>query len=192
MNFKRNRFSIADYGFNKNIKIKVIWKIQNICIILQSQKKYQHINVDSISYKTSYANKATIEKRWFVIDASDKVLGRLTSQIASTLLGKNKTDYTPHTDNGDCVIVLNAGKVKLSGSKLADKEYQTYSGYPGGQKRISAEDLVNKKPIALIENAVKGMLPKNRLGRQIFKSLYVYEGAEHPHQAQQPKELKIK
>lgn len=148
--------------------------------------------MDSISYKTVYAKKGTIEKQWFVVDASDKVLGRLASQIAATLIGKNKTDYTPHADNGDCVIVLNAGKVKLSGSKLADKEYITYSGYPGGQKRVSASDLVNKKPIALIEEAVKGMLPKNRLGSEMYRNLYVYDSDQHPHQAQQPKELKVK
>ena len=127
-----------------------------------------------------------------MVDASDKVLGRLASQIAATLIGKTKTDYTPHANNGDCVIVLNAGKVKLSGSKLLSKEYITYSGYPGGQKRISASDLVNKKPIALIEEAVKGMLPKNRLGSEMFRNLYVYEGDQHPHQAQQPTELKLK
>ena len=127
-----------------------------------------------------------------MVDASEKVLGRLASQIAATLIGKTKTDYTPHADNGDCVIVLNAGKVKLSGSKLLSKEYITYSGYPGGQKRISASDLVNKKPIALIEEAVKGMLPKNRLGSEMFRNLYVYEGDQHPHQAQQPTELKLK
>jgi large subunit ribosomal protein L13 len=148
--------------------------------------------VDSISYKTIYANKSTINKKFYVVDASDKVLGRLASQIAATLIGKTKTDYTPHADNGDCVIVLNAGKVKLSGSKLLSKEYITYSGYPGGQKRISASDLVNKKPIALIEEAVKGMLPKNRLGSEMFRNLYVYEGDQHPHQAQQPTELKLK
>jgi large subunit ribosomal protein L13 len=148
--------------------------------------------VDSISYKTVYANKGTINKQWYVVDASEKVLGRLASQIAAALIGKNKTDYTPHSDNGDCVIVLNAGKVKLSGSKLADKEYITYSGYPGGQKRISASDLVNKKPIALIEEAVKGMLPKNKLGAEMYRNLHVYDSDQHPHQAQQPKELKIK
>ena len=148
--------------------------------------------MDSISYKTIYANKSTINKKFYVVDASDKVLGRLASQIAATLIGKTKTDYTPHADNGDCVIVLNAGKVKLSGSKLLSKEYITYSGYPGGQKRISASDLVNKKPIALIEEAVKGMLPKNRLGSEMFRNLYVYEGDQHPHQAQQPTELKHK
>ncbi len=153
---------------------------------------YQQSNVDSISYKTIYANKGTIVKRWFVVDATDKVLGRLTSQIAAALLGKNKVDYTPHADNGDCVIVINAGKVKLSGTKLADKEYITYSGFPGGQKRITAGDLVNKRPIALIEEAVKGMLPKNRLGREIFRSLHVYDAASHPHEAQKPTELKIK
>lgn len=148
--------------------------------------------MDSISYKTVYAKKSTIAKKWYVVDASEKVLGRLSSQIASALIGKNKADYTPHSDNGDCVIVLNAGKVKLSGSKLNSKEYITYSGFPGGQKRIIASDLVNKRPIALIEEAVKGMLPKNRLGSEMFRNLYVYEGDTHPHEAQQPTELKIK
>ncbi len=148
--------------------------------------------MDSISYKTVYANKATIQKNWYVVDASDKILGRLSTQIASALIGKNKTDYTPNSDNGDCVIVINAGKVKLSGSKLATKEYITYSGFPGGQKRITAGDLVNKKPIKLIEEAVKGMLPKNKLGSRMYTNLFVYEGDAHPHEAQQPKPLKIK
>jgi large subunit ribosomal protein L13 len=148
--------------------------------------------VDSISYKTVYANKATIIKKWFVVDASDQVLGRLSSQIASALIGKNKVDYTPHSDNGDCVIVLNAGKVKLSGTKLQSKEYVTYSGYPGGQKKITASDLVNKRPIALIESAVRGMLPKSRLGREMFRNLFVYDSDSHPHEAQQPTDLKIK
>jgi large subunit ribosomal protein L13 len=148
--------------------------------------------VDSISYKTVYANKATIQKNWYVVDASDKILGRLSTQIAAALIGKNKTDYTPNSDNGDCVIVINAGKVKLSGSKMATKEYITYSGFPGGQKRITAEDLINKKPVKLIEEAVKGMLPKNKLGSRMYTNLFVYEGDTHPHEAQQPKELKIK
>jgi len=148
--------------------------------------------VDSISYKTIYANQATFQKNWFVVDASEKVLGRLSSQIAAALIGKNKTDYTPHADNGDCVIVINAGKVKLSGTKLNTKEYITYSGFPGGQKKIIASDLVNKRPIALIEEAVKGMLPKNRLGKEMFRSLFVYDSDQHPHAAQQPTELKIK
>ncbi len=148
--------------------------------------------MDSISYKTIYANKTSINKKFYVVDASEKVLGRLASQIASALIGKNKTDYTPHSDNGDCVIVLNAGKVKLSGTKINSKEYITYSGYPGGQKRISASDLVNKRPIALIEEAVKGMLPKNKLGAEMYRSLFVYDSDQHPHHAQQPTELKIK
>ena len=148
--------------------------------------------MDSISYKTIYANKTSINNKFYLVDASEKVLGRLASQIASALIGKNKTDYTPHSDNGDCVIVLNAGKVKLSGTKINSKEYITYSGYPGGQKRISASDLVNKRPIALIEEAVKGMLPKNKLGAEMYRSLFVYDSDQHPHHAQQPTELKIK
>ncbi len=148
--------------------------------------------MDSISYKTVYANKATIQKKWYVVDASEKVLGRLSTQIAAALIGKNKTDFTPNADNGDCVIVLNAGKVKLSGTKLRTKEYITYSGFPGGQKRITAGDLINKKPIKLIEEAVKGMLPKNKLGSKMYTNLFVYEGDSHPHEAQQPQPLKLK
>ncbi|MBC7425738.1 MAG: 50S ribosomal protein L13 [Bacteroidia bacterium] len=147
--------------------------------------------MDSLSYKTVSANKATITKNWHVVDAEGQVLGRLASGIAKVILGKTKTDFTPNTDNGDFVIVVNAGKVKLSGQKLKDKEYITYSGFPGGQKRITAGDLINKKPVKVIEEAVKGMLPKNRLGRKMYTNLFVYEGAEHPHSAQQPAQLKF-
>jgi len=148
--------------------------------------------VDTLSYKTISANAQTVEKEWFVVDATDMVLGRLATEIARVLRGKHKPSFTPHVDCGDNVIVLNANKVKLSGNKMNDKVYLSYSGYPGGQKAINAADLNAKNPIALVETAVRGMLPKNKLGSAIYKNLYVYEGAEHKHAAQKPKTLNIK
>lgn len=147
--------------------------------------------MDALSYKTISANKATVNKRWFVVDAEGKTLGRLSSSIAKVIRGKNKPDFTPHMDCGDNVIVLNAEKVALSRDKMTTKEYVTYSGYPGGQKMTSARDLVSKKPEALVEKAVKGMLPKNKLGRAVFHNLFVYAGNEHPHQAQKPEILEF-
>ena len=147
--------------------------------------------MDALSYKTISANKATVNKRWFVVDAEGKTLGRLSSSIAKVIRGKNKPDFTPHMDCGDNVIVLNAEKVALSRDKITTKEYVSYSGYPGGQKFISARNLVAKKPEALVEKAVKGMLPKNKLGRAIFHNLFVYAGNEHPHQAQKPEILEF-
>lgn len=145
--------------------------------------------MDTLSYKTQSAKKETVERKWYVVDAEGEVVGRLCSKIASILRGKHKPSYTPHVDTGDCVIVINADKVRFTGAKMDQKEYITYSGYPGGQKRVVAREMLQKKPIAIIENAVKGMLPKNRLGRAMRKKLFVYEGAEHPHQAQKPEPL---
>ncbi len=147
--------------------------------------------MDTLSYKTPSARKEDVKRDWYLVDAEGKTLGRLCSQIAHVLRGKHKPDYTPHVDCGDYVIVINAEKVRLTGQKWDQKEYITFSGYPGGQKRIKAKDLVNRKPVALIEHAVKGMLPKNRLGRAMFKKLFVYEGPEHKHQAQKPKTLNV-
>ena len=147
--------------------------------------------MDSLSYKTISANAATIQKEWYVIDATDEVLGRLASQIAKILRGKNKPSYTPHADCGDYVIVINADKVKLTGKKLTDKEYVRYTGHPGGQRFATPEDYLNRKPTFLVEHAVKGMLPKTRLGEAIIKNLKVYAGAEHPHAAQSPKAIKL-
>lgn len=145
--------------------------------------------MDTLSYRTQSAKKETVERKWYVVDAEGEVVGRLCSKIASVLRGKHKPSYTPHVDTGDCVIVINADKIRFTGSKMDQKEYITYSGYPGGQKRVVARQMLQKKPIAIIENAVKGMLPKNRLGRAMRKKLFVYEGAEHPHQAQKPEPL---
>ncbi len=126
-----------------------------------------------------------------MIDATDEVLGRLASQVAKILRGKNKPSYTPHADCGDYVIVINADKVKLTGKKLTDKEYVRYTGHPGGQRFATPEDYLNRKPTFLVEHAVKGMLPKTRLGEAIIKNLKVYAGAEHPHAAQNPKAIKL-
>ncbi len=147
--------------------------------------------MDTISYKTKSANKATVNKEWYIIDATNEVLGRLASKVAKIIRGKNKPDFTPHVDCGDNVIIINAEKIRLTGNKIQDKEYIRYSGYPGGQKSETAEKIMKKNPSRVIENAVKGMLPKNRLGNAIFKNLYVYNGPEHKHEAQQPKELKL-
>ena len=147
--------------------------------------------MNTLSYKTVSANKATINKEWFVVDATDQILGRLSSEVAKIIRGKNKTYFTPHVDCGDFVIVINAEKVRLTGRKLTDKQYLRYTGYPGGERWSTPEELLKKNPSSIIERAVKGMLPRNRLGNAIIKNLYVYAGSEHPHQAQQPKELKI-
>ncbi|MFZ4427865.1 MAG: 50S ribosomal protein L13 [Saprospiraceae bacterium] len=145
--------------------------------------------MDTRSYKTISAKKETVERKWYVIDAEGEVVGRLCSRIAHVLRGKHKTSFTPHVDTGDYIIVVNAEKVRFTGQKFFQKEYQTYSGYQGGQKIATARELMAKKPFAIIERGVKGMLPKNRLGRAMFKKLFVYAGAEHPHAAQQPEKF---
>ena len=147
--------------------------------------------MDTLSYKTISANKATVTKEWVVIDATDQVLGRLASRVALILRGKHKPSYTPHVDCGDNVIIINAEKIRLTGKKLTDKVYVRHTGYPGGQRFATPKELLNRKPLAVVEHAVKGMLPKNRLGAQLFRNLHAYVGAEHPHQAQQPKEIKL-
>ena len=148
--------------------------------------------MDTLSYKTVSANKTTVNKEWVIIDAEGAVLGRLATKIASMLRGKHKTDFTPHVDCGDNVIVLNAEKVVLTGEKWSDKQYVRYTGYPGGQRFTSAEEMLKKNPIGLVENAVRGMLPKNRLGRSLFKNMHVYVGTTHPHEAQKPKIIELK
>lgn len=149
------------------------------------------MGLNTLSYKTVSAKNETIERNWYIVDAEGEVAGRLFSRIASVLRGKHRPDYTPHVDCGDYVIVINADKIRFTGSKWSQKEYITFSGYPGGQKRIKAKELLAKKPRKVIENGVKGMLPKNRLGRAMFKKLFVYEGTEHPHEAQKPEEFKF-
>ncbi|RLB04524.1 MAG: 50S ribosomal protein L13 [Deltaproteobacteria bacterium] len=141
--------------------------------------------------KTFHARKEDVEKKWYLVDAEGRVLGRLAAEVAKILRGKHKPIFSPHVDTGDFVIVVNAQKIKLTGNKLKNKVYYRHSGYPGGLKATTAEKLLTKKPEELIKRAVKGMLPKNRLGRKIFKKLKVYAGPDHPHQAQQPEPLEV-
>lgn len=149
--------------------------------------------MDAISYKTLSLNKETAEKNWVVIDAQNAVLGRFCSQVARVLLGKHKPSFTPNVDCGDNVIVINADKIRLTGKKWTDKVYTRHTGYPGGQRFSTPREEVEKKSYAvLIEKAVKGMLPKTRLGRKIFNNLHIFEGENHPHQAQNPQVLTIK
>lgn len=141
--------------------------------------------------RTVFANEATVRRDWYVVDASGKTLGRLASELASRLRGKHKASYTPHVDTGDHLIVLNAGKIRVTGQKLTDKFYHHHTGYMGGLKTTTLEKLLAKHPERAIQFAVKGMLPKNPLGRKMFKKLHVFAGSEHPHTAQQPKALEI-
>ena len=147
--------------------------------------------MDTLSYKTISANKATVEKAWVVVDAENQILGRLCSEIAKIIRGKHKPSFTPHVDCGDQVIVINADKVRLTGKKMTDKVYIRHTGYPGGQRFATPREVLAKNPRGVVEAAVKGMLPKNRLGRALFNNLFVYAGSEHPHAAQQPKEIKF-
>ena len=138
---------------------------------------------------TTMAQPASVKHGWWVIDASDLVVGRLATQIASILRGKHRADYTPHVDTGDFVVVINTGKVRFTGRKLETKEYQSYSGYPGGQKRVRAKDLIVRRPDHILMEAVRRMVPRTRLGRQQMTKLKLFAGATHPHQAQQPRAL---
>ncbi|MBR5249592.1 MAG: 50S ribosomal protein L13 [Bacteroidales bacterium] len=147
--------------------------------------------MDTQSYKTVSANAATVTKEWVVIDATNMVLGRLASRVALMLRGKHRPNFTPHVDCGDNVIIINAEKVRLTGKKLTDKVYVRHTGYPGGQRFATPKDLLSRKPTAVVMEAVRGMLPKNRLGAQMFRNLHVYAGAEHPHEAQQPKIINL-
>jgi large subunit ribosomal protein L13 len=147
--------------------------------------------VDTQSYKTISANAATVNKEWVVIDATDQVLGRLASRVAYILRGKHKTNFTPHVDCGDNVIIINAEKIRLTGKKWTDKVYVRHTGYPGGQRFTTPKELLTRKPFAIVEEAVRGMLPKNRLGAALFRNLHVYIGNEHPHQAQQPTQITL-
>ena len=143
------------------------------------------------SYKTVSATPATVNKEWVVIDATDLALGRLASRVALILRGKNKPYFTPHIDCGDNVIILNADKVKLSGKKMTDKVYVRYTGHPGGQRFSTPKEILAKRPTELVRMAVKGMLPKNRLGSKLLNNLYLYQGSEHPHEAQKPKTITL-
>ena len=147
--------------------------------------------MDTLSYKTVSANKETVNKEWLLIDAEGMILGRLASEVAKLLRGKHKPEYTPHVDCGDNVVIINAEKIRLTGKKMSDKKYFSHTGYPGGQRITSPEALLARKPQAVVEKAIKGMLPKSRLGSEMFRNLFVVVGDKHTHQAQQPKTLDL-
>ena len=147
--------------------------------------------MDTLSYKTKHANAATIEKQWFVVDAEGQTLGRFASHVANILRGKHKPSFTPHADCGDNVIIINAEKIRFTGKKAETKEYVFYSGFPGGQRFESAKSLLVRRPTYIVEKAIKGMLPRTKLGDQILSNLHVYAGPAHPHEGQQPKPLKF-
>ena len=145
--------------------------------------------MSKLHFTTKHANEATVTHNWYVVDGTNQTVGRMCAKIAAILRGKNKAYYTPHVDCGDYIIVTNCEKVVFTGNKMDDKEYLTFSGYPGGQKGETAKRLLARRPEVVVERAVKGMLPKNKLGRQMYKKLFVYVGGNHPHSAQQPKDL---
>ena len=145
--------------------------------------------MSKLHFTTKHANEATVTHNWYVVDGTNQTVGRMCAKIAAILRGKNKAYFTPHVDCGDNVIVTNCEKVVFTGNKMDEKTYLTFSGYPGGQKGEKAKNLLARRPEVVIERAVKGMLPKNKLGRQMYKKLFVYAGAEHPHGAQKPQDL---
>jgi large subunit ribosomal protein L13 len=147
--------------------------------------------MNTLSYKTVSANKNTANKEWLVVDADGQTLGRFASKVAMLIRGKYKTNYTPHVDCGDNVVVINADKIILTGKKWTDKSYIRHTGYPGGQRSLTATEMFEKDPTRLVEKAVKGMLPKNKLGSALFRNLYVYAGAEHEQAAQEPKPFNV-
>jgi large subunit ribosomal protein L13 len=147
--------------------------------------------VDTLSYKTLSANKATVNKDWVLVDANGQTLGRLASKVAKLLRGKHKPNFTPHVDCGDNVIVINAEKINLTGNKWSEKTYVRHTGYPGGQRTLTANEMFAKDPARLVEKSVKGMLPKNKLGAALFRNLNVVVGAEHTHEAQKPKAINL-
>jgi large subunit ribosomal protein L13 len=154
------------------------------------QKKLKN-KMDTLSYKTISANEKIVKKEWVVIDAENEVVGRLSTMVARILRGKNKTYFTPHFDCGDNVIIINAEKIRFTGKKMDDKVYVRHTGYPGGQRFATPKELMRKNPIKILEHAVRGMLPKNKLGDQLYRNLYVYVGNQHPHEGQQPKLINI-
>ena len=147
--------------------------------------------MNTLSYKTVSANKETADKKWLLVDAEGHTVGRLASEVAKLVRGKHKPNFTPHADCGDNVIVINAAKVSFSGTKLENKEYVRYTGYPGGQRSLTAQELLQRSPERVIEKAIKGMLPKNTLGRQLYGNVKVYAGADHKHDAQNPEAINL-
>ncbi|MBQ7550513.1 MAG: 50S ribosomal protein L13 [Bacteroidales bacterium] len=147
--------------------------------------------MNTLSYKTISANEKIVKKEWVVVDAENAVVGRLATVVARILRGKTKTYYTPHFDCGDNVIIINAEKIRFTGNKMEDKVYTRHTGYPGGQRFRTPKEVLKKNPIGILEHAIRGMLPKNKLGDKLYRNLYVYAGPEHPHEGQQPKMINI-
>lgn len=147
--------------------------------------------MDTLSYKTKSANAATVDKKWVLVDVEGEILGRVASRIAFIIRGKHKPEFTPHVDCGDNVVVVNADKIRLTGKKWDEKKYIRHTGYPGGQRVRTAKEQLERDPRKLVENAVKGMLPKNRLGSKLYTNLYVYSGSEHPHAGQNPQKIEL-
>jgi large subunit ribosomal protein L13 len=166
-------------------------RIKDLILQPLSKNRLNQFKVDTLSYKTISANAKTADKQWIVLDAKDQVLGRFASQAAKMLRGKHKASFTPHADCGDNIIIINAEQIRMTGRKMNEKEYVSYTGYPGGQRFVTPAKLMAKKPTAVLERAIYGMIPKNRLGNAIKGNLYIYAGSEHPHAAQQPKEVKV-
>jgi large subunit ribosomal protein L13 len=158
---------------------------------LFTRTKTKSVIMNTLSYKTASANKATVNKEWVLVDADGQTLGRLASKVAKLIRGKYKPNYTPHVDCGDNVVIINAEKINLSGKKWTDKSYIRHTGYPGGQRSLTATEMFEKDPTRLVEKAVKGMLPKNKLGSALFRNLYVYAGSEHKQEAQSPKAINL-
>ena len=158
---------------------------------MQKDKNFKNYKMSKLHFTTKHANEATVTHNWYVVDGTNQTVGRMCARIAAVLRGKTKAYYTPHVDCGDFIIVTNCEKVKLTGNKMDEKIYDTFSGYPGGRKEEVAKDLLKRRPEVIIERAIKGMLPKNRLGRKMYKKLFVYAGSAHPHTAQKPAELKF-
>ena len=147
--------------------------------------------MDTLSFKTISANKATVNKEWVIVDATGQSLGRICAKVAKLLRGKYKPNFTPHVDCGDNVIIINAEKVRFTGHKMDNKQYVRHTGYPGGQRFATPKEVLKKNPIGILEHAIRGMLPKNKLGADLFRNLYVYVGPNHPHEGQQPKTINI-
>mgnify|MGYP003573785130 CR=1 FL=1 len=147
--------------------------------------------MDTLSYKTKSVNKESADKKWLIIDVENQILGRAASEVAKLLRGKHKPTFTPHSDTGDYVIILNADKIRLTGTKATTKTYIRHTGYPGGQRSLSATEMFAKDPARLVEKSVKGMLPKNKLGRSVFTNMHVYAGTEHAHEAQKPTKVEL-
>lgn len=147
--------------------------------------------MDTLSYRTKSVNKESADKKWLIIDVENLILGRAASEVAKLLRGKHKPTFTPHSDNGDYVIILNADKIRLTGTKATTKTYIRHTGYPGGQRTLTADEVMAKKPTKVFEAAIKGMLPKNKLGKAIYKNMHVYAGTEHEHEAQKPTKVEL-